>query len=218
MTADFRVRPFDTVRAHVSVLNEILEQANFDSLLYLSSTRVYARSLSTKESEALPVFVEDTSDLYNISKLMGESLCLASGRNGVRVARLSNVVGTGMGADNLVGQLISDALAGKIVLKTHPNSEKDYIFIDDAISMLMSIALEGNACLYNVASGKQMEHAEWLSALNKYTGCEIEVDEKAPFQSFPAIDIERLKKEFKFEPTPLPTVIPKLIKNLNTFN
>ena len=32
-------------------------------------------------------------DLYNISKLMGEALCLASHSQKVRIARISNVIG-----------------------------------------------------------------------------------------------------------------------------
>ena len=42
LTSDFRVRPLDSARAHVSVLVDCLENAEFDSLLYLSSTRIYA--------------------------------------------------------------------------------------------------------------------------------------------------------------------------------
>ena len=41
------IPPFDTIRAHVSVLSEVLEHAEFESLLYLSSTRVYGRSRTT---------------------------------------------------------------------------------------------------------------------------------------------------------------------------
>lgn len=218
LTADFRSRPFDTVRAHVSVLSEILEKSAFDSLLYLSSTRVYARSASTAEDEALSVLSADPSDLYNISKLMGESLCLSSGRAGIRIARLSNVVGPAMGSDNLVGHLILEARAGNIRLKTHPASAKDYIFIDDAVRMLRHIALEGRERIYNVASGKQMEHRQWLSALSECTGCTVEADENAPYQLFPVIDVERIKREFGFEPTPVPEVIPQLLMNLDTFN
>lgn len=218
LTADFRSRPFDTVRAHVAVLAEILEKAAFGSLLYLSSTRVYARSESTAEEDALPVLSADPSDLYNISKLMGESLCLTSGRAGVRIARLSNVVGPSMGSDNLIGHLVKEARAGNIRLRTHPASAKDYIFIDDAVRMLRRIAMDGRERIYNVASGEQMEHRQWLTALSGLTGCAVEADESAPFQSFPVIDVGRMKREFGFEPTPVSEVVQQLLNNLDTFN
>ncbi len=218
LTADFRSRPFDTVRAHVVVLSKILEKAAFDSLLYLSSTRVYARAENTAEEGALPVLSADPSDLYNISKLMGESLCLSSGRAGVRIARLSNVVGPAMGSDNLVGHLVLEARAGKIRLRTHPASAKDYIFINDAVRMLSRIAINGRERIYNVASGEQMEHRQWLAALSGLTGCTVETDENAPFQSFPAIDVERMKREFGFELSPVSEVVQQLLMNLDTFN
>lgn len=217
LTADFRSRPFDTVRAHVSLLSEILQKEAFDSLLYLSSTRVYGRSENTSEEGALPVLPADPSDLYNISKLMGESLCLSSAKNGVRIVRLSNVVGSAMGLDNLVGHLFQEARAGKIRLRTHPASVKDYIFIDDAVRMLGRIGLGGRERIYNVASGEQMEHRQWLTALSGFTGCIVEVDQNAPLQSFPAINVERMKREFGFKPTPISEVVQLLLMNLNTF-
>lgn len=214
LTADFRSRPFDTVRAHVEVLSKILENSAFYSFLYLSSTRVYARSETTDEAEALPVSSLDPSDLYNISKLMGESLCLSSGKAGVKIARLSNVVGPTMGPENLVSHLIKEARAGKIRLKTHPASTKDYIFIDDAVRMLRLISMYGRDRIYNVASGVQMEHRQWLAALATVTGCAVEVDESAPFQSFPVINVERIKREYGFEPTPSSEVVRQLLMDL----
>ena len=40
LTADFRTRPHETIHAHVSKLQEVLQTTTFDSLVYLSSTRV----------------------------------------------------------------------------------------------------------------------------------------------------------------------------------
>ncbi len=212
LTADFRDHPFDTVRAHVTVLSNLLEHADFDSLLYLSSTRVYGRSKTTGEDDVLAVLPEDPSDLYNLSKLLGESLCLSSERKRVRVARLSNVVGTEMGSDNLVGGLLQEARSGLIRLKTHPDSAKDYILIDDVIRILWLIANGGRDRIYNVASGIQIAHHQWLAALHETTGCLVQTDIHAPFQSFPVIDVQRIRKEFDFKPTPVLDVFPQLVK------
>ena len=92
LTADFRQRLLDTVDAHVCLLNRVLRSGNFDSLLYLSSTRVYAGAGSTHEGANLVVSPLLPGDLYNLSKLMGESVCLASG-GPAKVVRLSNVYG-----------------------------------------------------------------------------------------------------------------------------
>lgn len=200
VTADFRVRPFDTVRAHVTVLSEILEQARFASLLYLSSTRVYAKASNASEAAALPVTTLDPSDLYNLSKLMGESLCLNCGRENVRIARISNVVGFDADSDNFISTLIKQALDGTIVLQSAPGSSKDYIALEDVLKMLPCIALEGRDRIYNVASGNNLRHADLVARLQSLTGCRVKAAKDAPAQTFPLICIERLRREFEFCP------------------
>lgn len=198
LTADFRSRPFDTVEAHVGLLAEVLRRAQFDSLLYLSSTRVYMGAASTDEDTPLSVVPGDPSYLYNLSKLTGESLCHASGRAGVRVARLSNVVGPGMDAQsgNLVADLVRQAQQGAMLLRSHPDSAKDYIHIDDVVHWLPRIALDGRAMTYNIASGRQTSHGQWLQWLGQHYGSSVEVQEDAPLQRFAPISVARLHAEF----------------------
>jgi nucleoside-diphosphate-sugar epimerase len=202
LTADFRSRPFDTVDAHVGLLAEVLRHARFESLLYLSSTRVYMGAASTHEDAALSVMPGDPTYLYNLSKLTGESLCHASGRPGVRVARLSNVVGPGMDAasGNLVADLVRQARSGHIVLRSDPQSAKDYVHVDDLLDWLPRIALSGCAATYNVASGRQTTHAHWLAWLQAHTGCTVEVVAQAPLQAFPPINVQRLQGEWGAAP------------------
>ncbi|MDZ7861830.1 NAD-dependent epimerase/dehydratase family protein [Acidovorax sp.] len=198
LTADFRSRPFDTVEAHVGLLAEVLRRAQFDSLLYLSSTRVYMGAASTDEEAPLSVVPGDPSYLYNLSKLAGESLCHASGRSGVRVARLSNVVGPGMDAQagNLVADLVHQAQQGAMLLRSHPESAKDYIHIDDVVHWLPRIALGGRSVTYNVASGRQTTHGQWLQWLSEHYASSFEVQEGAPLQRFAPISVARLQAEF----------------------
>lgn len=202
LTADFRTRPFDTVDAHVGLLAEVLRRAQFDSLLYLSSTRVYMGATRTDEDAPLTVLPGDPSYLYNLTKLTGESLCHASGRAGVRVARLSNVVGPGMDAasGNLVADLLHQAQQGHIVLRSDPQSAKDYLHVDDLLDWLPRIALEGRAAAYNVASGEQTTHREWLDWLASTHAATVVVAERAPWQSFAPIDVTRLRNEFGWKP------------------
>ena len=202
LTADFRTRPFDTVDAHVGLLAEVLRRAQFDSLLYLSSTRVYMGAASTHEDAPLSVLPGDPSYLYNLTKLTGESLCYACGRPGVRVARLSNVVGPDMDAasGNLVADLVRQAQGGHIVLRSDPQSAKDYVHVDDLLDWLPRIALAGRAATYNVASGRQTLHAQWLAWLQARTGCTVEVDAQALLLAFPPINVQRLRGEWGVAP------------------
>ena len=202
LTADFRTRPFDTVDAHVSLLADVLRRAQFESLLYLSSTRVYMGAAATHEDAPLTVWPSDPSYLYNLSKLTGESLCHASGRAGVRVARLSNVVGPGMDAcsGNFVAALVQEARSGKILLRSDRESAKDYLHVEDAADWLIRIALAGRAATYNVASGLQTRHVQWAQWLMDRTGCGLEVQSEAPLHAWPPIDIGRLAAEFNVAP------------------
>jgi nucleoside-diphosphate-sugar epimerase len=203
MTADFRQYPFETVQAHVSLLSQVLTQSPFESLLYLSSTRVYLGTSAWQGGEDIRLSVrpQDPSDLYNLSKLMGESLCHACARPTVRVARLSNVVG-GEDADssNFIPSLQREARAGRIVLQTALSSAKDYIHIDDVVALLPRIAMEGRHTLYNLASGLQISHGEWAQHLVEQTGCAVEVLPDAPATRFVPIDVTRIRSEFGFEP------------------
>ncbi len=202
LTGDFWQRPFDTMEAHVGVLSRVLQRARFESLTYLSSTRVYMGSTRTDEDAPLTVQPGDPSDLYNLSKLAGEALCHASGRTGVRVARLSNVVGPGMDAasGNFVAALLSEAASGHILLNSLPESEKDYIDVRDVVVMLQKIALHGSQRVYNLASGVQTQHLQWVRALCAHFGCSWAASKSAQLQSFASIDNVRIVREFGFVP------------------
>lgn len=201
LTGDFRERPFETLEAHVTIVSEILKRSNFSSFLYLSSTRVYSRVPLGFEDATLPVSVHDPSDLYNLSKLMGEALCLRDVRDTVRVARLSNVVS----ADdcekaNFLPSLVQAAASGHVHLHTSIDSTKDYISVEDVSSLLIKIATVGVRRLYNVASGTQISHAEWLAFLAQRKDFTVSVAPSAPTYRSPPIDIERIREEFNFKP------------------
>ena len=202
ITADFRKKPFETVEAHVCLLQKILKKCKFDSFLYLSSTRVYSGSTSTNETEPLLVNPNNSDDLYNISKLMGESLCLASNFQNVRIARLSNVVGNNKNGNDFISTILHDAIINKkIILHTKPSSEKDYVHIDDVVKILFQIVLHGKEKIYNIASGKNTKVIEITNKINNLTNCEVHFAFDAIEQSFPQINIKRIQNEFSFKPT-----------------
>lgn len=191
LTADFRQRPYATVDAHVHLLSSILQHTRFASLTYLSSTRVYAGALNTQEDAALTVSAHLSGDLYNISKLMGESLCLHGGRN-VRVVRLSNVYGAGMPEQNFLADILNAATKTKrVVFRSSPDSEKDYISITDVVRFLPIIATQGEIGIYNLARGRNTTHAR-IAALLEQFGVSCEFENHAPCISFPPISTLKL--------------------------
>lgn len=199
LTANFRAHPFDTVDAHVGVLRGVLERAQFDRLIYLSSTRVYDRCETTDEDQALTVRSGSPDHLYNLSKLMGESLALSSGKP-CQVVRLSNVTGLDMGGTNFLGSVLQEAAqTGAVCFKTSLQSSKDYLWIDDAVRGLVAIALQGKQAIYNLASGINLNHGE-LAAWLARNDVRVSSAVNAPLTSFPAISIHRMQAELGFAP------------------
>ncbi len=202
LTADFRGRPWDTARAHVVRLLEILEKGDFASLLYLSTTRVYEGAGSAGEEDTLHIHPSRPDALYNISKLMGESLCLASGRADVRIARLSNVYGKDFSADSFLSYIVRDAVGkGKVILHSAMASEKDYVHIDDVARLLPQISLSGRQRVYNIASGVNTANRDLMEVIQRVTACAVEVAGGAETTVFPAICIDRIRGEFGFVPS-----------------
>ena len=197
LTGDFRTRRHDTAEAHVAVPARVLARGGMESFLYLSSTRVYARAELAREDAVLPVQPAVASDLYNITKLAGEALCLSDPCPGFRVARLSNVYGPGMGTDSFLGQVLAEGAArGAVDLRQGMLSAKDYVAIEDVVAALVAIAERGRARLYNVASGANLTHDTIAAALGRAHGWRFTVAEGAPSPRFPRIDVNRLRIEF----------------------
>lgn len=214
LTADFRHRPLDTVEAHVCILLRLIQSGNFESLTYLSSARVYAGSEDTAEMAQLKINPNDAGDLYNISKLMGESLCLNCGRNGMKVVRLSNVVGLRDDTDLFIDQILDEGRrTGKVLFQTSMDSRKDYIFIDDATDLIARIALCQEDGIYNVASGEGVKNSEIARIMEREMGFEISVAPSAPAWNFTAIDISKVKARFGFSPRIFSGYLPTYLQS-----
>jgi nucleoside-diphosphate-sugar epimerase len=197
LTGDFRVRPLDTAEAHVGLVARCLAELQFDSFLLLSSARVYARASATHEDAPLQAIPADPSDLYNVTKLAGEALCLADPRPAARVVRLSNVYGIDMSAATFLGQVLREGRAtGGVVFRQSPASAKDYVSTSAVVRLLPAIAAGGRQRIYNVAAGANTSHAAIASCLRDVTGWRTEFAPNAPTMRHPLIDTARLDAEF----------------------
>lgn len=119
----------------------------------------------------------------------------------MKVARLSNIVGLRRDPDMFIDQLLDEGCrTGKVVLRTAPESRKDYLYIDDAVGLLERIALSGEAGIYNVASGEAVTNGEIIRALAEHMDFEVSVAPGAPVWNFTAIDISKARNRFGFAP------------------
>ncbi len=212
LTADFRTRRYDTIEAHVSLPNRILESGTFDSFLYLSSTRVYLGSQRTDEDAPLMLTPATPDSVYNASKIAGEALTLAVESAAARVVRLSNIVGDDFSSGNLLNAVLSEALRrGTITFTSSPASARDYLHVDVAAGAIIFAALRGKERVYNVASGVNVTNAELAQRISELTGCRTEFDPTAPTVAFPVVDTRRLRREFEIAPESLLELLPQLI-------
>lgn len=200
VTSDFRLRPFDAVKAHVCYLCEVLQTFKYESFLYLSSTRVYLSSKNTMEVSPITVESYKEEDLYCLSKLLGESLVLQNKKKKTRVARLSNVIG-GIGmANTFFADLVKQAKSGKLYLQSSLKNKKDYIHINDCCEMLENVVFQGRHSIYNIASGQRISTKLIVNHLKTVYPFRLSISPLAPFTEFFPISIQRFREEFSFRP------------------
>jgi nucleoside-diphosphate-sugar epimerase len=210
--ADFRARPVDTADAHVGLVARCLAELRFESFLLLSSTSVYARARATHETATLCALPAEPADLYNLTKLAGEALCLADPRPMARVVRLSNVYGIGMPEETFLGRLLAEGRAnGAITLSQGPASAADYINIAAVVRLLPAVAATGRHRIYNVAAGRNTTHAAIADCLRTRAGWRAAVAPAAPTLLDPLIDTARLDAEFAREASDLTADLPTLL-------
>ena len=202
LTADFRSRPFDTVEAHVCALAQILQHGDFESLTYLSSARVYINCNQSLVNEyaVIPVHPFDRDELYTLTKLTGERLCLSSGKK-TKIVRLSNAYGKNMNPDNFLQQVLKTITTEKVLsLQASLSSAKDYIHIEDAAALIIKIATIGREAAYNVGSGTNTSNEEIINEFKRHFDFSLDVSNIGKEIIFPELDINRIKNEFNYVP------------------
>ena len=87
------------------------------------------------------------------------------------------------------------------MFQAHRDSVKDYVLLDDVVSLLPKIAISGRERVYNIASGVNISTLEIANLLKDATGCSVELLDSESCRKPMAIDISRIRNEFGFQPT-----------------
>jgi len=221
LTADFARRPHDTVRAHVGLLDDVLASARFDTLVYLSSTRLYDgrpgfAGAEVDEDTPLSLDPAQPRHLYDLSKALGESLCRQASGGRARIARLSCVYSGGDDdADGFLGTLLSCLRApdrGAVLdLDSSAETARDYVHVDDVLEALVAIAGHGTRPLYNVAGGVNVVNRELFTRLGELAGCELRALRHGPVPCPAPVSIARMRSEFGWQPRALFERLPELL-------
>lgn len=206
LTADYAQRPFDTVEAHVGYLARILEKAKFDRLVYLSSTRLYdSLQIGGGTEEANIVFNPfNPRHIYDLSKALGENLCMTVSGGRASVARLSCVFDDAPGSPGFLSELINRLRVERsFVLDSSSGYARDYVSLNDVVLMLRIILDSGRNEIFNVASGENVTNQEIVDKLNS-SGCQISLRYQSDRQSSVVCNIEKVKEM---------GVLPVLVRN-----
>ncbi len=213
LTADYLARPFDTIEAHVALIARLLKAARFDRLVYLSSTRLYDASEAPKGREDEPLTLKpwEPRHLYDLSKALGENLCLTQGAGRAAVARLACVFDWQGGAPGFLSEWLQTARRQRaIALDTASGLVRDYITLDDTVAAIRAIAAGGEAEIVNVASGENVSNGE-LAEVFEAAGWSIELARQSPRQTAAVCDTGRLAR-LGVRPTPVREAVAARLK------
>jgi UDP-glucose 4-epimerase len=215
LTADYAERPFDTVEAHTSLLNQVLRDTTYTSLVYLSSTRLYdslGNSLGdTAATENSPLTLDPNNPrhVYDLSKALGESLCRVAAGGRARVARLSCVWGGDHATEGFLPELMRGVVAAckkqgkqaRLKINSSPHFKRDYVHIDDVVDALIALAAPADFGIYNVAGGRNISNTDLFKCVFDASGCKVDATSDRPTPALPRISIERMAQSFGWTPT-----------------
>jgi nucleoside-diphosphate-sugar epimerase len=213
LTADYLARPFDTVEAHVSLIARILKNAAFERLVYCSSTRLYdwMGPDAGAEDEPLRLTPSEPRHLYDLSKALGENLCLTQSDGRAAVARLACVWDWSEGAPGFLSEWLQKARRTRtIMLDSATGYVRDYVHLDDTVAALRAIVDSGQSAIFNVASGENVSNGE-LAATFEAAGWKVTLARATPVQAAPRCHIERIRA-LGIDPTPVRTAIATRLK------
>ena len=194
---DFVEKPVETIRVAVGGSLNILDQSKGKKLkgfVYISSMEAFGITPSgnqgVRETDLGYIDVMNVRSSYPESKRLCENLCVSyASEYGVpaKVVRLAQVGGPGVSySDNRVTvQFARSVIEGKdIVLKTEGKTKRPILYIDDAVSAILTVLLKGKA-------------GECYTAANPETFCTIRETAEAIIHE---IAHDKIKLVFDLDP------------------
>jgi nucleoside-diphosphate-sugar epimerase len=214
MTSDFPNDPVATVDAHIGRLNRLLAEAAMESLVYLSSTRLYdSGGPIGDELDDLVLNPATPRHLYDLTKAAAEALCHTIGKPTARVVRLASVYADDLGSDNFLHEVIRGALGARETdFDTSPDSARDYIHVDDVCRMIVAVATRGRRRLYNIASGRNVANRDLFAMVERETGCRVRALRGPAGGSAPRIKIDAAVEDLGFAPVQLAEALPGIVR------
>jgi nucleoside-diphosphate-sugar epimerase len=214
---DCQNEPFKVLDSNTTNLSAILQNAKFEKIIYISSTRLYLDSISSLESDDLIIGYKDKRRLFNLTKAVAEEMIKLSGKRHV-ILRPGNVYGGAIKSPLFLPSIVRDAISsGKVKMFVPPSYAKDYVSVKDVSLCVLEacITTKLDNDTFNVGSGVNVSAIEIANVLQSHTQCEVEwINNISSIDQFPVTNIEKLKKVVDYYPT---EVLVDLLDMINDF-
>ncbi len=143
--------------AHLDAATELVRSLllqGWAHVIYVSSAAVYGdRTAAPHHPDERP----EPASIYGRSKLACEALVLAQGGT---VLRATNLIGPGMAADNVLADILRQLDRSEPLALRALSPVRDYLWVDDAATLLVRAAELQKGGVFNAASGRDVSVRE----------------------------------------------------------
>lgn len=173
--------------------------------LFISTSEVYSGSPSSphKETDIGTTTPQHPRACYIEGKRCGEAICMAQRERGqdAKIARLALAYGPGTKPHDtrVLNQFIEKALFSKeITMLDDGSTTRTYVYVDDAVDMLINILMEGKEMVYNVGGESSVSIYELAKKIGDMTGAKVIQGDKslAGAPDDVKLCLNRYKREF----------------------
>jgi len=189
------------------VVEKLIKQG-YKKMIYCSSSVVYGdRGIEPyrENGETYPV------DVYSKAKIENENRVLNSG--GV-VVRLSNVIGTGMAANNVLSDILNQLPNSSPLIVRNGKPIRDFVWLENAVQALVLLIRESVSGVFNVGTGVATSIHDLADMALKITGQgdrSINSMILDSDYSYNVINIEKMKRTLNWVPA---VTLEHSIKNM----
>lgn len=204
----FLKNSLETIKINTSSLNEfILKLKKGGKFLYVSSSELYNKNDKNKleENDIGNTNTDDPRACYIESKRCGEAIANIYNKKfnmDIKIARLSLTYGPGAKKNDgrvLFEFIQRSILNKKIFVNDSGTAIRRYIYILDAIDIMLQIMLHGKNVTYNVAGTEKITIRQLAKKIGKITKCQVSLRKNKSLAGSPKniwVSMKRYKNEF----------------------
>jgi len=174
--------------------------------LFISTSEIYINNTTTEEDVFININPNNIRNCYILGKLCGENLLeWTSKSRGINFKNIRLCLAFGpyfrRSDTRVLNELIFKAITHKrISLIDDGSAIRQYIYVDDAIKMMLNILINGKQNTYNIGGKEVVSILDLAKIISKKINCEIIVgnskNKLKNSPSFAGVCIKRYEQEF----------------------